>query len=171
MERLRQDIGRAAAETLRMYGSPHTSEEGNMWVSQNIWRDAAAAYLGIDMIDNVDRYWAMQVFVNQKKRGCFTDVFNYGSGSISLDYYPRGVAAFALVYALGGVAIDVPARVVSVAALRTPLRIPLASLSDWPNKRLAWLVLERTGPDTRAKIEGPTTPEVRLETRPFGEPW
>ncbi len=171
LQRLRRDLGRAAAETLRMYGSPHTSSEHNMWVSQNIWRDAAAAYFGIDMIDNVERYWAMQLYVNQKKRGCFTDVYNYGSGSISLDYYPRGVAAFALVYALGGVAIDVPARRVSVAALRSPLRLPLATLADWKALRLPWLVLQRDGMDTRAKIDGPTTPPVELTTRSFGQPW
>jgi len=171
LKRLREDLGRAAAATLRMYGSPHTSSENNMWVSQNIWRDAAAAYFGIDMIDNVERYWAMQLYVNREKRGCFTDVYNCGSGSISLDYYPRGVAAFALVYALGGVAIDVPAGRVSVAALRSPLRLPLATLADWRAMRLPWLVLERDGLDTRAKIDGATAVPVTLTARPFGQPW
>lgn len=171
VERLRMDLRRAAAETLGVYGSPHTSRERNMWVSQNMWRDAAAAYLGVDMIDNVDRYWALQLHINRKKRGCFTDVYNYGSGSISLDYYPRGVAAFALVYALGGVAIDVPAGRVSVMALRSPLRIPLTTLADWKKGTVPWLVMERTGPDTRARIEGPTRVPVRLVVRGFGEPW
>lgn len=171
LERLRIDLGRAAAETLRQYGSPHTSHENNLWVSQNIWRDAAAAYLGIDLIGNIDRYWALQLLINRTKRGCFTDVYNYGAGSISLDYYPRGVAGFALVPALGGVSLDMPAGRLSVAALRSPLRLPLTALADWKMGEVPWLVLERTGLDTRARIEGRTRVPVRLESRPFGEPW
>ncbi len=171
LTRVRTDLGRAAVETLRLYGSPHTSQESNMWVSQNLWRDAAAAYLGVDLVDNVDRYWALQLHFNRTKRGCFTDVYNYGSGSLSLDYYPRGVAAFALVQALGGISFDLPAGRLSVMALRSPLRLPLTALADWDAEQVPWIVLERTGLDTRGRIEGPTRVPIRLESRPFGEPW
>jgi hypothetical protein len=171
LDRIRIDLGRAAAQTLGLYGSPHTSHEQNMWVSQNIWRDAVAAYFGIDMIDNIERYWALQLHINRTKRGCFTDVYNYGSGTISLDYYPRGVAAFALVQALGGIQLDVPAGRVSVMAVRSPLRLPLTALADWNAEEIPWLILERAGAETRARIEGSARLPVRLETRLFGEPW
>jgi hypothetical protein len=154
-EQMRQDILASQREVERRFGSPHTSNEGNMWVSQNIFRDMAAAYLGLDLTPNVRRYWALEKQINQQKRGCFTDVYNYGGGSISLDYYPRGIAAIGLVYALGGVVIDVPGKKISVAPLKTPLRLPLTTLADWENETVPWLVIQVKDGQVAAAVEPP----------------
>ena len=168
--RLRTDLRRATAETMDGYGSPHTSHESNMWVSQNIWRDIAAAYLGIDYIDNIDRYWAVQKHINTVKYGAFTDVYVYGSGSTSLDYYPRGVAAFGLYNALAGLQIDLPRGVISVAPLRTPLRLPLTGLAKWHEGTVPWLIIEGEGDEITARVEGGELPKgITLTVRERGE--
>ncbi|HJN15759.1 MAG TPA: malectin domain-containing carbohydrate-binding protein, partial [Armatimonadota bacterium] len=106
VSRVRQDLLASTEATLKRYGSPHTDREGNTWISQNIWRDMVAAYVGLDLADNVSRYWEFEVDQNRRKRGCFTDVYNYGAGSTSLDYYPRGITVAGLAPALMGMALD-----------------------------------------------------------------
>jgi len=168
--RLRADLRQATAETMGEYGSPHTSHETNMWVSQNIWRDIAAAYLGIDYIDNTDRYWDAQKHINTTRYGAFTDVFVYGSGSTSLDYYPRGVAAFGLYDALAGLQINLPEGLVSVAPLRTPLRLPLTAFAKWNEGTVPWLVIEGEGEEITARVEGAELPEgIRVTVRQRGK--
>ncbi len=138
---MRQDLLAVQQESEKLYGSPHTNNESNMWVSQNIFRDIAAAYLGLDFSANVARYWELEKYINRRKRGCFTDVYVYGSDRISLDYYPRGVAVVGLINALGGIQIDRQAKKVSVAPLRLPLRLPLTEFADWKGERVPWLNL------------------------------
>lgn len=169
LERMRQDVRRATVATLKRYGSPHTDRENNMWVSQNIWRDMAAAYLGLDLTDNMERYWRLQQFINREKRGCFTDVWVYGSDSISLDYYPRGVAAFGVIPALVGLQVDRVRGLISVAPLRTPLRVPLLAYADWETGRIPWLRLTRDAAGTHVAVEGEVPDEVLV--RPAGKPW
>jgi hypothetical protein len=155
--RLRTDLRRATAETMRGYGSPHTSHESNM-------------YLGIDYIDNIERYWLVQRHINTVKYGAFTDVYVYGSGSTSLDYYPRGVAAFGLYNALAGLQIDLPRGVISVAPLRTPLRLPLTGLAKWHEGAVPWLIIEGEGDEITARVEGGELPEgLRVTVRKRGE--
>ncbi|MGQ9730009.1 MAG: glutaminase domain-containing protein [Candidatus Zipacnadales bacterium] len=136
---MRADMLAATAKTLKRFGSPHTDRESNTWISQNLWRDMAAAYLGLDMLDHVALYWAFEIQQNRNARGCFTDVYNYGSGSTSLDYYPRGLAVAGLVPAAAGLRIDRVQGDVIVAPVRAPLRIPLTVFADWEQERVPWL--------------------------------
>jgi len=166
--RLREDLRRAAVVTMQQFGSPHTSHESNMWVSQNIWRDIAAAYLGIDYVDNIQRYWALEKYINTEKYGCFTDVYVYGGDSTSLDYYPRGAAAFGLINALAGLQINRPEGMISVAPLRAPLRIPLTAFAQWDHGAIPWLVITTADGQIHAAVEGAELPagmEVRIRER------
>jgi hypothetical protein len=163
----------ATAETMGEFGSPHTSHEDNMWVSQNIWRDIAAAYFGFDWVDNTERYWDLQRYINTEKYGAFTDVYVYGRDSTSLDYYPRGVAAFGLIDALAGLQFDRVEGVLSLAPVRTPLRIPLLMFADWEAGTVPWLMVDGAPDDLSVRVEGdlPEGIEVRLRERgkPFSE--
>ena len=162
LDRMRADLLAATDETLKRFGSPHTDREGNTWISQNLWRDMVAAYLGLDMLDNVGRYWAFEVDQNRYRRGCFTDVYNYGSGSTSLDYYPRGLALAGLIPAAAGLRTDRVEGTLSFAPVRAPLRIPLTAFADWENERVPWATIG-VGQD------GPTvaveTPELLRDTK------
>ncbi|MFW6156556.1 MAG: glutaminase domain-containing protein, partial [Armatimonadota bacterium] len=171
LPRLREDIRNATAATMGEFGSPHTSHESNMWVSQNIWRDMAAAYLGIDWIDNAERYWDLQRYINTEKFGAFTDVYVYERDSTSLDYYPRGVAAFGMIDALAGLQFDRVEGVLSLAPLRAPLRIPLLMFADWKAGEIPWLNVEGDADDPRISIEGELPDGIEVWLRPRGEPF
>ncbi len=169
LDRMRTDLKTSTLATLQQYGSPHSDHESNMWVSQNIWRDMAAAYLGMDFTDNVERYMNLQKYINRDKRGCFTDVYVYSSDHISLDYYPRGTAAFGLMPAAAGLQVDKVTGKVSVAPVRTPLRIPLLAYADWHAKKVPWLTLTANGEELEVSVNGDLP--VQIGTREFGEPW
>lgn len=172
LARLRTDLRNATAATMQEYGSPHTSHESNMWVSQNIWRDMAAAYLGIDWLGNIERYWDLQRYINTSKYGAFTDVYVYGRDSTSLDYYPRGVAAWGLFDALAGLQFDRSAGVLSLSPVRTPLRLPLTIFADWEGQEVPWLVIDGDPLDPTVWIEGGSLPEgIEVRLRPRGEPF
>jgi len=171
LDLLRRDLRAASGETMGEYGSPHTSHENNMWVSQNIWRDIAAAYLGIDYIDNIERYWALQLYINTHKFGSFTDVYVYDRDSTSLDYYPRGVAAYGLINALAGLQYDAVEGVVSIAPLRTPLRLPLTMFADWQAGSIPWLVITGDPNAPTVRVEGTVPTGTRFLLRPRGEPF
>ncbi len=143
-----------------------------MWVSQNIWRDMVAAYLGIDMIDNVDRYWARQKYINTAKHGCFTDVYVFSSAGPSLDYYPRGVVAFGLLYALGGIQTNRLTNTISVSPLRSPLRLALTSFADWEHEAIPWLTTTGRGENAQVQVSHPELLEgISIQTRALGQPW
>jgi len=169
--RLRRDLRNASGETMDEFGSPHTNHESNMWVSQNIWRDIAAAYLGIDYTDNIERYWDLERYINTRKFGAFTDVYVYGSDSTSLDYYPRGVAAYGLINALAGLQFDRVRGVISLAPLRTPLRLPLTMFADWQAGEVPWLVIEGDAGAPTVRVEGTVPAHIEFRLRPRGEPF
>ena len=171
LARLREDIRNATAVTMGEFGSPHTSHESNMWVSQNIWRDIAAAYLGIDWIDNARRYWNLQRYINTRKFGAFTDVYVYGRDATSLDYYPRGVAAFGLIDALAGLQYDRVRGVLSLSPVRAPLRIPLTMFANWEEGEVPWLNVEGTADAPSIRIEGELPEGIEVRLRPRGEPF
>ncbi len=171
LPRLRTDLRHATAATMGEFGSPHTSHENNMWVSQNIWRDMAAAYLGFDWIDNVDRYWDLQHYINTEKFGAFTDVYVYERDATSLDYYPRGVAAWGLIEALAGLQYDRAENILSLAPVRMPLRIPLMMLAEWETEKIPWLIVEGPPDDPSVRIDGAVPDGLDVRLRPRGEPF
>jgi hypothetical protein len=167
--RMRNDLLVATAKTLKRFGSPHTDREGNTWISQNLWRDMVAAYLGLDMLGNVSRYWAFELEQNRFRRGCFTDVYNYGSGSTSLDYYPRGIALAGLIPAAAGLQVDRIARTISFAPIRSPLRIPLTAFADWPNEQIPWADITAGEGGPVAHVDSPASLlpiQVEVRTNP-----
>ena len=172
IDQLRQDLMASTRATLKRLGSPHTDREGNTWISQNLWRDMVAAYMGLDMLDNTDRYWSFELDQNRRKRGCFTDVYNYGGGSTSLDYYPRGITLAGLVPAAAGLRLDRKAASLSFAPVRLPLHIPLTALADWEAETVPWARLT-AGPEGVAVDlhPGEAAEGWAVTTRPAGAPF
>jgi len=136
-KRLRKDIQSALIASKTEYGCTHSSaDKGNVWISQNVWRDLVAAHLGIDLVDMAERYWAFELFENTQGRGaCFIDTYGWNY----LRYYPRGAVTFGLLYALGGVRTDMPARKLVLRPVRVPCRIPLLGFADWKRGRIPWV--------------------------------
>jgi len=130
----REDVVNATRESLCEYGCYHSSSDTtNLWISQNMWRDMVAGYLGVDLFNMADRYWAFEVYENTSGRGgCFTDTH----GNNWLAYYPRGTAILGYAYAMAGVVVDREAKVVRCRPARYPLRIPLLTLADWAKGRI-----------------------------------
>jgi len=154
-DRMRADLLSATGRTLKRYGSPHTDREGNTWISQNLWRDMAGAYLGLDLLDNLSRYWAFELEQNLQRRGCFTDVYNHGSGSTSLDYYPRGLAVAGLAPAAAGMRLDRVEGLLRFAPVRMPLRVPLPAFADWPGEHVPWAELSPSAEGPALRIDRP----------------
>jgi hypothetical protein len=135
--RYRRDIVETVPRALIEYGCTHSSQDkSHIWVSQNLHRDFVAAYLGEDLSDLTDRYWAFEQFENSQGRGgTFVDTY----GGNHLRYYPRGITSLGLLYALAGVRLDRVAGRLQVRPVRAPLRVPLLSLADWTTGRVPWL--------------------------------
>jgi len=143
--RIVRDIARGYEMTIRPYGCPHTSIEQNLWISQNIWRDMVAMYLGMDLSDELDRYWDFNLYVNSTKQGCFNDVYNSDWDTTGLNYYPRGITSIGVLWALGRLQVDAESRTVRADPLRKPLRIPLTFLADWEGEMVPWLCFDGEG--------------------------
>lgn len=153
-ERLRADAVAAAAASMTRYGCGHSSlDRTNMWVSMNLWRDAAAGYLGENMLANSERYWNQQLFANgpgSEKPNCFTET----SMTNNLVWYPRGAAAFGLPLAMAGLVLDRAAGKASIRPV-APGRWPLLPLADWKRGRVPTAVVESRGlGKLAARIEG-----------------
>lgn len=129
-QRLRQDLGNAERACRTAYGSGHSSaDRENVWISMNMWRDAIAGYLGLDRLENAERYWALQTFANgagaEKANG-----FSETALRNNLVLYPRGTAGFAWLFGVSGLVINRAAGVVRIKPTRAGL-IPLLPLADW----------------------------------------
>ncbi len=114
-----KDIQTALKRTLTKYGSRHTdfisSEVGQLnagltgasnrvgWLSMNFLRDSAALYRGIDLLHLLQQYWDWLCTVNTQEITLFFETF-YGN---NLNFYPRGLALFALYDAVAGHTLDV----------------------------------------------------------------
>jgi len=135
--RLRTDLRTARDAAMCEYGDFHSSmDHSNLWVSQNLHRDFAGAYLGVDPGDLAERYWAFELLENTGGRGgAFVDTYGWNH----LHYYPRGITSLGLMYALGGVRLSRLDGRLLVAPVRVPCRVPLLSLADWEAGRVPWL--------------------------------
>ncbi len=135
--RYRRDIVETVPRSLIEYGCTHSSSDrSHIWVSQNLHRDFVAAYLGEDLSELTDRYWAFEQYENgQGRGGCFVDTY----GGNHLRYYPRGITSLGLLYALAGVRLDQVAGRIQFKPVHVPLRVPLPTLADWSTGRVPWV--------------------------------
>lgn len=133
-ERLKVDIVTAERRTTTPFGCTHSSvDTSNIWISQNIWRDLCAGYLGVDMTANLEKYWAFELYENQGARGgCFIDTYGWNK----LNYYPRGLTAIGYLASSVGLGIDAVDRRVRMAPVRVPMTVPLLYFADWKDGRV-----------------------------------
>jgi hypothetical protein len=127
-------------------------------VSQNLWRDFIGYYLGYEH-DDMDRYWAFEVYENTQGRGGgFTDV----AGRNQLYYYPRGITSLGIFAAKLGLVIDAVTKQVKLQARNFPLKMPILPFVDWENYRVPWVTCSLT-------INGPSI--VEIENKDLIEGW
>jgi len=167
------DLISATRETLGPYGCSHSSAETeNVWVSQNIWRDHLARYLGHSGTSRAARYWDMQVAGNTHGLSkSFVDTY----AANNLCFYPRGIVSLGYLLAYPRLMVDrlAPAGTqVSVSPDRHwKQRWPLLPLADWKSGRVPICVVDQAG-DVR--IEGETDKVVvrseatRLDSQSIG---
>jgi hypothetical protein len=153
-QRICTDIVNAYWQSLTEYGCTHTSaDKSNVWVSQNLWRDFVAAYLGIQLPDNSPRYFALQAFMNTSglTKG-FIDTYLTNN----LCFYPRGITSIGYLFALCGLQID---NVRNIVRLREkalyPCRVPLLPLADWERGIVPAVVYRFVDGQMRAELEHP----------------
>lgn len=138
-DRIFKDICNAALKSATEYGCNHSHDSDSVWFSQNMWRDFTAAYLGVDMLDNVDRYWEFQKIMNTGEQlNLYIDTF----GENALWYYPRGLTSVGVLYAVLGLQIDGFAKEVRLSPVRNYLHIPLVAFADWKQLRMPWVHVE-----------------------------
>ncbi len=149
--RYRQDLKASLNHSLTEYGCTHSStDQSNIWVSQNLHRDLIAGYLGEDLGDLTERYWAFEQFENSQGRGgCFVDTY----GNNHLHYYPRGITSLGLLNALAGMRLDRVAGKLLLNPVRVPLRVPLLALADWGTGRIPWANFRLEGGQVALELE------------------
>jgi hypothetical protein len=135
--RFARDIENAEMATRTPYGCRHTSSgEAAVWISQNLWRDYVAAYLGVDMLRNIEGYWDYQVLTGDNENpGLYYDT----SPSNNLNFYPRGATVFGASMAAAGLRVNRVDGEIHLAPLGGTLNVPLLPLADWKNMQVPWL--------------------------------
>jgi len=160
--RLRVDLRNAMREAASRYGCGHSSfEPENVWVSQNLWRDHLATYLGVAVpTGQAEGYWDLQVMSNT-----FDQSYGYIDTYVNnmLAYYPRGAVAFGYFLAGPRLVIDrlAPGERGAYITVDPPRgassRWPLLALSDWRAGKVPVCVVDATG---RVSIEGAIDPVI-----------
>jgi len=142
-ERLFIDIDQATRQTMTEFGSTHSSAgKPIVWISQNLWRDYCAAYLGLDILNNVERYWNYQQQQGDNEDiPCFYDTTMQNN----LCFYPRGITSLGVVFAAGGIVINKLEKKVSINPLRDTLDLPLLPFVDWERMKVPWLKVRKRG--------------------------
>ncbi|MFW6119077.1 MAG: glutaminase domain-containing protein [Planctomycetota bacterium] len=170
MNRFADDIENAARATMEPYGCRHTStSDPIVWFSQNMWRDYVAAYLGVDMLSNVERYWDYQVATGG---GWGASLYYDTTEQNYLAFYPRGVTVFGMPMCAAGLGLNRLEGQVMLRPLRSTLRVPLLPLADWDTMRIPVLsVTNRQGVavatiSDRDLLEDLTVTAVGLELEP-----
>jgi len=158
-DRLATDHHSATRETLGRYGCGHNSlEPDSIWVSQNIWREQIARYLGTGGPGLDQLYWDMQVMSNTDDRSlAFTDTYI----DSSLTFTPRGVTSFGFLLAGPRLVIDRLApggqRFTVDPDRHYPQRWPLLPLADWKAVKVPVCVVQNNG---KVFIEGEADPVI-----------
>ncbi|MBN1964157.1 MAG: DUF4965 domain-containing protein, partial [Anaerolineae bacterium] len=175
LDRLRIDLISSTARTLREHGSAHSTADVRGWLTQNLWRDCVAAYLGLDPTGRLPRYLGHGEYVSYEDT-TILEVANelmVVPGAVAgheyagqrhvyplVDGHPRPACGFGLLYALAGVQCDALDGRLSFAPVAFPLRIALTHLADWPRERIPWVHFTRSIPNQDA---GPQPPVVTWE--------
>ncbi|KPK64413.1 MAG: hypothetical protein AMK73_04680 [Planctomycetes bacterium SM23_32] len=168
--RLAADIEAAAGRTMTPYGCRHSSAgERTVWFSQNMWRDYVAAYLGVDMLGNVSRYWSYQAATGDNWR---SSLYYDTTDANNLNFYPRGATVFGMPMSAAGLRLSRADGELTLAPVRTTLSVPLLPLADWAAMRIPVLtVRQREGVASarlseRGLLEGLTPTVVGAELEP-----
>ena len=133
------DIENAARRCMTHYGCTHTaSGDSTVWFSQNMWRDYVAAYLGLDMLNNVERYWEYQTLTGDN----FSSALYYDTTpQNNLCFYPRGTVVFGAPLSAAGLRLNHLEKTLLLSPLRPSLRVPLLPLADWQKMRVPYLTV------------------------------
>lgn len=158
-QHLLADITAAIRESLGPYGCGHSSAELDaVWVSQNLWRDMIARYLGVHYLSWTPNYWDLQVMSNthQQSLGC-CDTYTQNN----LCFYPRPITSIGLFLAYPRLVIDrlAPggARISVDPDRDYPQRWPLFPLADWKAGKVPICVVNNRG---QVHIEGESDPII-----------
>ncbi len=137
--RFADDIENACRATMATYGCGHSSGAAEaVWFSQNMWRDWTAAYLGIDLLNNVERYWSYQTLTGDN--WC-SSLYYDTTPQNNLNFYPRGTVAFGMPLAAAGLRLNRMDKELVLSPLRSTLRVPLLPLADWERMRVPELTV------------------------------
>jgi len=157
IERLLGDLTSARRETMGPYGCGHSSYETHtIWVSQNLWRDHLARYLGLEEQITAERYWDLQVMSNTGDLSLgFADSY-IGN---NLCFTPRGITSIGYLLAYPRLVID---RLTPRGSCITvnpdrhyAQRWPLLALADWKAGKIPVCVVDQHG---EVRIEGEIDP-------------
>lgn len=162
--RLRADVYNAMRESLSQYGCGHSSlETENVWISQNLWRDHLAQYLGLSWPPFLAaRYWDLQVMSNTHNQSLgYVDTY-IGN---NLSFFPRGVTSIGYLLSQPRLVIDKLAEkpLITVNPDRhVNQRWPLLPLADWNAGKIPVCVVDVDG---KVTIEG-AIDSVKVVARP-----
>ncbi len=170
LDRLRVDLISSTQRTMREHGCTHSTADVRGWLTQNLWRDCIAAYLGVDLTNNLRRYLGHGEYVSYEDT-TILEVANelmVVPGSVAehsyagqthafplIDGHPRPACGFGLLYALAGVQYDAVAARLSLRPVSFPLRIALTHLADWENETVPWVSAQRSIPNQDAGPQAP----------------
>jgi len=140
MTRFAQDVETAHRATVGPYGCAHSSDSQTVWFSQNMWRDCVAAYLGVDLLGEVERYWDYQVMTGDNWR---PSLYYDTTAQNNLNFYPRGVVVFGLPLAAAGLRLNRVEGALTLRPARSSLRVPLLPLADWEGMTIPVLTVRR----------------------------
>ncbi len=158
-DRLRRDLLAGDRENQGRYADGHTSDDiDNCRISQNLWRDMTARYLGLQGPSSAGQYWDMQVMSNTGEQSLgYVDTYIQNA----LAFYPRGVVSFGYFIASPRLIIDRLAPGGSYITIEpntsAPQRWPLLALANWHAGRVPVCVVDLHG---KVTIEGETDPII-----------
>lgn len=139
MDHLSQDIGNANRATMTPYGGRHSSSADRIvWFSQNMWRDYVAAYLGLDLLNNVERYWDYQATTGDNWGAC---LYYDTTEQNNLNFYPRGATVFGMPLSAAGLSLNRVDKELILRPVRSTLSVPLLPLADWEGMRIPVLTV------------------------------
>lgn len=158
-QHLRRDLMAGDRENQGRYADAHTSDDiDNCRISQNLWRDMTARYLGLQGPSSAGQYWDMQVMSNTGEQSLgYVDTYIHNS----LAFYPRGVVTFGYFLASPRLMIDRLAPGGSYITVEphtgSPQRWPLLPLANWHAGRVPVCVVDLDG---KVSIEAETDPVI-----------